>query len=121
MSPRYPKLAGLAALLLSAAAQAQTPPAQTTPQAQPPQSQERKVVPERPGDQVPQGRVPQEKPPGSGTSSLSEQLSNSGGVIHPPTRIDKPMTAPTPDPGARSTPVIPPPGTPGGNPDVKPK
>lgn len=116
MNRRYPLLACAAAILLTVpAAQAQTP------QAQPPQSQEKKAIPERPRDRAPQGQVPQGQAPDAGSGSLSGQLSRSGGVIHPPAEIDKPMEAPTPDPGARSTPVIPPPGAPGGNPDVKPK
>jgi hypothetical protein len=52
---------------------------------------------------------------------LSEQLSRSGGVIKPPENVDRKMEAPTPNPGPRSMPVVPPPGSPGGNPDVKPK
>lgn len=52
---------------------------------------------------------PQLVTPGTGGRSLSRELSRTGGVIHPP-----PI-------GRASTPVIPPPGTPGGNPDVKPK
>jgi hypothetical protein len=61
---------------------------------------------------------------GSGSSlegSLSDRLSRSGGVIKPPAEGDRAIQAPTPDPGAQSMPVIPPPGTPGGNLDVKPK
>lgn len=58
---------------------------------------------------------------GSSTGSLSHQLNRSGGVINPPANIDPGLTQPAPDLGARSMPVIPPPGTPGGNPDVKPK
>jgi hypothetical protein len=58
---------------------------------------------------------------GSSTGSLSHQLNRSGGVIHPPANIDPGLTQPAPDLGPHSMPVIPPPGTPGGNPDVKPK
>ena len=67
----------------------------------------------------PRDVVPQARPPAPGT--LSEQLSRSGGVIQPPPQVDRKIEAPTPDPGAQSMPVIPPPGTPGGDPTVKPK
>jgi hypothetical protein len=58
---------------------------------------------------------------GSSSGSLSHELSQSGGVIHPPANPDPGLTKPAPDLGPHSMPVIPPPGTPGGNPDVKPK
>jgi hypothetical protein len=51
---------------------------------------------------------------------LSHQLSRSGGVIHPPPTADRGVIAP-PNQGTSRTPVIPPPGTPGGNPLVQPK
>ena len=57
-------------------------------------------------------------PPASGT--LSNDLNRSGGVITPPTGID-PEIKQTPPPSGSTMPVIPPPGTPGGNPAVKPK
>ena len=57
-------------------------------------------------------------PPASGT--LSSDLSRSGGVIIPPTGID-PEIKQTPPPTGATMPIIPPPGTPGGNPAVKPK
>jgi len=50
--------------------------------------------------------------------TLSEKLGQTHGVICPPD-IDRGMKAPTPDVG--KTPVIPPPGSPGGNPNVQPK
>jgi hypothetical protein len=43
------------------------------------------------------------------------------GIIHPPASIDPGMTKPSPNPEAFPTPVVPPPGTPGGNPQVIPK
>ena len=57
-------------------------------------------------------------PPTSGT--LSSDLNRSGGVIKPPAGID-PEIKQTPPPTGATMPVIPPPGTPGGNPAVKPK
>jgi predicted small secreted protein len=62
---------------------------------------------------------------GSGSSSppgtLSRELDRSGGVIEPPRGVDPGMTQPPPNQGAQRTPVIPPPGTPGGDPMVKPR
>jgi hypothetical protein len=55
----------------------------------------------------------------SGSSGdLSNKLSQSNGVICPPD-IDQGMKAPTPDTG--KMPVIPPPGSPGGDQSVEPK
>jgi hypothetical protein len=77
----------------------------------PPGAQPNKAVPNEPDKGI----------SGSSGESLSHQLDRSGGVIHPPTDVDPGLTQPAPQVGPRSTPVIPPPGTPGGNPDVKPK
>ncbi len=51
--------------------------------------------------------------------TLSSKLAASGGVICPPARVDPEIKAPTPEAGRM--PVISPPGTPGGNPNVQPK
>jgi hypothetical protein len=59
--------------------------------------------------------------PGNSQQSLSDKLDKSGGVIKPPADVDPKMATPAPVPNPNSTPVIPPPGSPGGNPDVKPK
>jgi len=58
------------------------------------------------------------QPPVSG--STSSELSRSGGVIKPPAQVDPAMKQSPPLSGDRM-PVIPPPGTPGGNPSIKPK
>jgi hypothetical protein len=50
--------------------------------------------------------------------TLSEKLDQTAGVICPPD-IDPAIKAPTPNAG--KTPVIPPPGSPGGDPSVQPK
>jgi len=50
--------------------------------------------------------------------TLSEKLDQTAGVICPPD-IDPAIKAPTPNAG--KTPVIPPPGSPGGDPSVRPK
>jgi hypothetical protein len=51
----------------------------------------------------------------------SDKLDKSGGVIKPNENLDPKMQLAPPDPGPTSTPVIPPPGSPGGNPNVVPK
>jgi hypothetical protein len=78
----------------------------------------------------PPSRAPLEAPecqrgalpaPGETTASatLSDQLSQSNGIICPPAGVDPGIAAP-PVGGGR-TPVIPPPGTPGGDPAIVPK
>ena len=72
------------------------------------------VIPEkdrtRPADQ-----------PGNEQQSLSDKLDKSGGVLKPTGDVDPKMAKPAPVPNPNSTPVIPPPGSPGGNPEVRPK
>jgi hypothetical protein len=58
------------------------------------------------------GCTPQEK-------SAQQQLGKTQGVICPPD-VDPGMKKPTPQTGG-AMPVVPPPGTPGGNPNVQPK
>lgn len=52
---------------------------------------------------------------------MSDRLSKSQGVIRPPQEVDPAMKQQTPPAGPNSMPVIPPPGTPGGDQSVKPK
>jgi hypothetical protein len=77
---------------------------------------------------TPPSRAPLEAPecqrgatPGetTGSAPLSDQLSQSKGIICPPAGVDPGIAAP-PIGGGR-TPVIPPPGTPGGDPSIVPK
>jgi len=62
--------------------------------------------------------------PGSTTGAaqepLTDKLARSDGVLCPPAGVDPAIRAPTPDAGA-TTPVIPPPGSPGGDQSVRPK
>jgi hypothetical protein len=51
--------------------------------------------------------------------TLSDKLAQSNGVICPPANVDPDIKAPTPQGG--TMPVIPPPGSPGGDPQVQPK
>jgi hypothetical protein len=56
---------------------------------------------------------------GQGGSNLSDKLANSNGVICPPSGVDPQMRKPAP--GGGQMPVIPPPGTPGGDQKTIPK
>jgi hypothetical protein len=53
--------------------------------------------------------------------NLSDKLDASGGVIKPAPGVDPEIVKPAPVPQPNSTPVIPPPGMPGGPPGPKPK
>ncbi|MDB5618122.1 hypothetical protein [Tardiphaga sp.] len=57
---------------------------------------------------------------GKNAEPLSDQLAKSGGVLCPPGGVDTEMHVPTPD-GGTNTPVIPPPGSPGGDRSVRPE
>jgi hypothetical protein len=64
-----------------------------------------------------------DKPPSTDSGSsdnLSERLNRSGGVIKPPENVDPGLQKKPPDDSGKM-PVIPPPGSPGGDPNVKPK
>ncbi len=67
--------------------------------------------------QDPRSTVPDRRP----GETLSERLDRNSGVIHPPAGVDPGIAVPAPDPHPGTTPVIPPPGTAGGNPSVQPK
>ncbi|MGQ0684042.1 hypothetical protein [Bradyrhizobium sp.] len=99
---------------------AQAPPSPTTPaqRTAPP-------APDRPANCAPMdkdahpGVAPEGQTTGQAREPLSDKLARSDGVLCPPAGIDPEMRAPTPDAG--KTPVIPPPGSPGGDPSVRPK
>ncbi len=55
----------------------------------------------------------------SDSAPLSDRLAAGNGVLCPPSGVDPEIRAPTPDVG--KTPVIPPPGSPGGDKSVQPK
>ncbi|MEA2986688.1 MAG: hypothetical protein QOD94_2942 [Alphaproteobacteria bacterium] len=57
--------------------------------------------------------------PATPPDNLSQRLAQSDGVICPPPAVDPEIRLPTPDAGR--TPVIPPPGSPGGDPSIRPK
>ena len=111
----------LASLLIAASgtAIAQAPPAPATPpqQTAPPS-------PQHTANCTPQDR-PNRQADGTTTGQsrepLGDKLAKSDGVLCPPAGVDPEMHAPTPNPPSSSMPVIPPPGSPGGNPNVRPK
>ncbi|NNM73656.1 hypothetical protein [Enterovirga aerilata] len=98
-----------AALAGSAAAQTRTAPANPVQQ-----------QPRDPNMPAPHNTVPEKIDSTGSTGSLSERLDRTDGVIRPPdTGPDMTVRPPVPNPG--TTPVIPPPGSPGGNPRLDPK
>ena len=107
-------IAGSAVLMLSAlpaSAQPNPPVNQQNPSTVDPK-------PCEPGERL-QLDPQTQKPTTTGRGeNLSEKLSRDEGVLCPP-NLDQDIKAPTPNVG--DTPVIPPPGSPGGNPNVRPK
>lgn len=108
-------------MLAPVVAAAQAPPSPATPPAQtaPPASSRTATncapqQPSRPGAAAPEGTTTGQAP-----QPLGDKLAKSDGVLCPPAGVDPEMRAPTPQGG--NTPVIPPPGSPGGDPSVRPK
>jgi hypothetical protein len=83
--------------------------------APPPQTRDPKACSD---GQPSRGGRPAPQPSDPGNQTLSEKLGQTDGVICPP-NIDPDIKAPTPEAG--KMPVIPPPGSPGGDPTVRPK
>jgi hypothetical protein len=110
-----------ALLAASGAAIAQAPPAPATPPAQtahPVPAAATGCAPMQPVP--PRGAVsPEGTTTGQRAEPLGDKLAKSDGVLCPPAGIDPEIHAPTPDAG--NTPVIPPPGSPGGDPTIRPK
>lgn len=63
--------------------------------------------------------VPDGTTTGQRAEPLGDKLARADGVLCPPAGVDPDMHAPTPDAG--KMPVIPPPGSPGGDPTIRPK
>ena len=94
---------------------AQERPAQQRPQESPAVTVDPKAC--APGDRMQAGERNPSVPATSG-EALSDRLARTDGVICPP-NVDPGIKAPTPDVG--TMPIIPPPGSPGGDPSVRPK
>jgi hypothetical protein len=87
------------------------PPQETHPRVAPPNA------PSPPPEQIAPGGTPTGKP---GDDTLSDKLSRQKGTLTPPA-VDPGIRAPLPSHSQGTMPVIPPPGTPGGDPQVTPK
>lgn len=108
-------IAGVGAAIAQAPPTSATPPAPTAPPA--PTRAANDCTPTQTG---PQGTItPRDTTTGRSSESLGDKLAKSDGVLCPPTGVDPEIRAPTPNTG--NTPVIPPPGSPGGDPTIRPK
>ena len=122
MAMKHAPLLSSALLATASAALAQAPPSPATPPAKTaPPSPDRAAnwAPMQPkpttGAAVPDGTATT----GQRAEPLGDKLARSDGVLCPPPGVDPEMHAPAPDTG--TTPVIPPPGSPGGDLTIRPK
>jgi hypothetical protein len=105
----------VAAAYAQAPASPATPPARTATPEAPQPTHCAPVAPHGSGA----GTSRAETTVGQSNEALGDKLARSDGTLCPPTGIDPEIRAPTPEGG--NTPVIPPPGSPGGDPTVRPK
>ena len=101
-----------------AVAIAQAPPSPATPPAQTAPPNPQRTTNCTPAHSNRDGAKPGETT-GQGSEPLGDKLAKSDGVLCPPPGVDPQMHAPAPDTG--SMPVIPPPGSPGGDQSIRPK
>src|ERR1700761_3111299 len=117
MSIKYTILLSFLLASATAVAEAQAPPSSANPPQAP------ATAPNQNAACAPTGASGAPAPDGvtTGTSNepLGDKLAKSGGVLCPPSTADSDIHAPTPEGG--NTPVIPPPGSPGGDQSVVPK
>lgn len=114
-------VAGLA-IAGSGVAIAQAPPTPATPPAQTaPPSGDRASANCAPTQTTPQGNIVPNGGNGQRSDNLGDKLAKSDGVLCPPGNVDPAMRAPAPNSDSSNTPVIPPPGSPGGDQSVRPK
>lgn len=116
-------LALLTAGTLQAAAFAQAPPATKPPVAPQAEQLDKNGACANHDTRTTEGKgdhADTTRPPGPRAGeTLSDKLARSNGVICPPPHADAEIKAPTPPGG--TMPVIPPPGSPGGDQSVRPK
>jgi len=110
-------IAGSSAAIAQAPPAPATPPAQTAPPASAPANTNC-----TPTHTTAKGNIaPSGTTTGQSQEALGDRLAKSDGVLCPPTGVDREIHAPTPNAGDSNTPVIPPPGSPGGDPSVRPR
>jgi hypothetical protein len=68
----------------------------------------------------PPSEIPEKVAPPLEDGTNQKKLGRDNGVLRPPDNVDPGMTAKPPDTGGRM-PVIPPPGSPGGDESIRPK
>jgi len=114
-------LLSCALMMAPALAFAQAPPSPATPPAQTAPPAPQRAANCSPMQQTPSPgtAAPDGQTTGRAAEPLGDKLARSDGVLCPPAGVDPEMHAPTP--GGGNTPVIPPPGSPGGDPNVRPK
>jgi hypothetical protein len=122
MRLKYTLILSGSLIVAAASASAQAPPAPSTPPKQTaPPAPSRANVDCSPMQQAPRKgtAAPDGNTTGQRAEPLGDKLARSDGVLCPPAGVDPEIRAPTPDSG--NTPVIPPPGSPGGDPNVRQK
>jgi hypothetical protein len=107
------------ALAVSESARAQTPPDVAPPPSASSGCAPTQTAPDQGSISSGNGSA-QSNGTAQGREPLSDKLAQSGGVLCPPTGVDPEIRAPTPQTGS-DMPVIPPPGSPGGDPTIRPK
>jgi hypothetical protein len=101
------------------ASSAQAPPAASPPAQTAPTAPARGSNDCAPMQQVPGANTAPGSTTGQSREPLGDKLAKSDGVLCPPSGVDPEIHAPAPNTG--NMPVIPPPGSPGGDPSVRPK
>ena len=110
-------LAAILLLLAVTAAHAQAPP--PAPLAQPGPQATVRCAPVQPPQQGQGKDDSSQQTTGQSRESLSDRLAQADGIMCPPSNIDPQMNKGAPEVG--KMPVLPPPGSPGGDPTVRPK
>jgi len=111
----------MAVTLVAGVAVAQSPPSPQNPPPPTAAQPDPKCAPVQPP--IGEGRTAPKTAPHArsteGQAPLTDKLARGDGVLCPPKGIDPEILAPTPEVG--TMPVIPPPGSPGGDPTIQPK
>ena len=90
------------------------------PQPAAPQDPHHPLAPPSASQPPPEQIAPHDTKSAQSGDTLSDRLSRQQGMLHPPS-VDPGISAPLPSHGQGAMPVIPPPGSPGGNQAVVPK